>query len=517
MVATEPSAEVVTSSGGITISEKGIIFWVGTPFSMVLNWKTTGIFMSSLEAKKMSHLVRKIPVSSSTRKDCASGSYHPIISSFLDEATFWAPTTCVPRSRLTFLSWNSCLRSTLAFLIERIFSWIVSRVPADVNASSAIVLQRSWLLSGSLIRVKLLVPVSNSGKVVEFGSGMKKLPVKLAARSDTNLTSLIVACAPLDPPVRTIPGATNPKNSPWASADNENVSTFKISDVDEYEPESGVLLYGFSAKVAVGTSYGPSLWFDWAVLNVILASVFPVFWSNPVLFILPVTVSPTVNDPEIILISRSFGTQNLVTSSPSKNAYILVKGFILLETNSIFLDLMNGIMSLLTILSPTDSLSNCSVTIVLVPFLDMTPVSTVVWSVSSITLVSVASIRRAGLPKPPLKLLIQPPIPKVEVDDVSLLRVVFVTIVPVQLVSHAFQTIGAIPVCLSTFSVLANNSRVEAKSPSTSMTFAFNLAVSTQVSDAGVSSIEPFQKLIKNGVTLSVLVANDCFNHSTSA
>ena len=92
------------------------------------------------------------------------------------------------------------------------------------------------------MRVKFLEPVSNSGNVVEFGSGMKKLPVKLAARSEISLTSVMVACAPLDPPVRTIPGATKPKNSPCASAESENVSTFKISEVEEYAPDNGVLL-----------------------------------------------------------------------------------------------------------------------------------------------------------------------------------------------------------------------------------------------------------------------------------
>ena len=34
--------------------------------------------------------------------------------------------------------------------------------------------------------------------------------------------------------------------------------------------------------------------------------------------VLPTTVSPTWNDPEIIAISRSFGTQNAETSTPSK-------------------------------------------------------------------------------------------------------------------------------------------------------------------------------------------------------
>ena len=49
------------------------------------------------------------------------------------------------------------------------------------------------------------------------------------------------------------------------------------------------------------------------------------------------------------------------------------------------------------------------------------------------------------------------------------------------------------------------------------MIFASILAVSTQVSDAGVSSKVPCQKLIKNGVTLSDLVAKLCLNHSRSA
>ena len=44
-----------------------------------------------------------------------------------------------------------------------------------------------------------------------------------------------------------------------------------------------------------------------------------------------------------------------------------------------------------------------------------------------------------------------------------------------------------------------------------------SLAVSTQVSDEGVSSSVPCQKLIKNGVTLSDLVAKVCFNQTTSA
>ena len=47
------------------------------------------------------------------------------------------------------------------------------------------------------------------------------------------------------------------------------------------------------------------------------------------------------------------------------------------------------------------------------------------------------------------------------------------------------------------------------------MIFASNLTVSTQVSDAGVNSKTPCQKLIRKGVTLSDLVAKCCFYHST--
>lgn len=102
-------------------------------------------------------------------------------------------------------------------------------------------------------------------------------------------------------------------------------------------------------------------------------------------------------------------------------------------------------ISLLTTLSPTDSLSNCSVTIVLVPLLDSTPSWIVSLRVSWITLVPVLSIHLAGLVlgspfgHPPTLLL-----PR-------LLFSVLVTVeslvsVPVQLVSQEPQIIGPNPV-----------------------------------------------------------------------
>jgi hypothetical protein len=61
--------------------------------------------------------------------------------------------------------------------------------------------------------------------------------------------------------------------------------------------------------------------------------------------------------------------------------------------NSIFLDLANEIKSLLTTLSPRDSLSNCSVTTVLVPLLEATPVSNT-WRVVSLIVVVVVTSKR---------------------------------------------------------------------------------------------------------------------------
>ena len=233
VVATEPSSDNSMSSGETTISEKGRIFWVGNPFSIVLSWNTRGMSISSLVLKYTSHLVTNTPVSSSTKKDCARGSYQPIIVSVEVWLITWDPTTSVPRLSFTFLSWNSCLCSTLAFLTEIIFSWTVSKVPDAVNASSAIVLATLGSLSTSLVKVKTLVPVSNLGWLTEFGFGIKKLPVKFAARSETSLTLVTVASAPLVEPLRIMFSATYPLYAPCASFERENVSTFRIVDVAE--------------------------------------------------------------------------------------------------------------------------------------------------------------------------------------------------------------------------------------------------------------------------------------------
>ena len=151
--------------------------------------------------------------------------------------------------------------------------------------------------------------------------------------------------------------------------------------------------------------------------------------------------------------------------------------------NVIFLDLINGERSLLTTLSPRELVSNLSETSVLVPVLLLS------------TTLDVENLGNA----PPSWRLTDAWIPA-----------------PVQIVSQEFHSIGEKPVCGSKFSVLDSLETVSAKSPSWLIILASNLTASTQVSDEGVSSIVPSQKLIKNGVTLSDLVPNGCFNHSVS-
>ena len=188
-VATDPSPEVWISSGSKTTSEKGRTFVLGRPFSIVLICIITGISMSSFDLKKTSQLVKNTPVVSSIINDWDKGSLPPphllgggggglknkvptLCVLFLVPMTVLS-TTSVPRSLLTFVLWNCSCSSTLAFLTEIIFSWTVSNVPEEEKPSSAIVTALSWLLSMSSVKVNTLLPVSNLGKLILFGSGIK--------------------------------------------------------------------------------------------------------------------------------------------------------------------------------------------------------------------------------------------------------------------------------------------------------------------------------------------------------
>ena len=85
------------------------------------------------------------------------------------------------------------------------------------------------------------------------------------------------------------------------------------------------------------------------------------FATEPPLFIVPTTVSPMVNVPCCISISISFGVQNFVTSTESKNEYSLVNGLNDLPSKLILRDLMKLVISVLITLVPSDSVSIFSV------------------------------------------------------------------------------------------------------------------------------------------------------------
>ena len=76
--------------------------------------------------------------------------------------------------------------------------------------------------------------------------------------------------------------------------------------------------------------------------------------------------------------SKSLGKVNLATSSPSKNGNNCVLGFTFVTINSIFLERIIGIFWRLTTLSPRDSESILSTTLVVNPVLDCSVVVVVV-------------------------------------------------------------------------------------------------------------------------------------------
>ena len=257
-----------------------------------------------------------------------------------------------------------------------------------------------------------------------------------------------------------------------------------------------------SENVEVGALYGPPLCWGSATLKIISALVPGIDWlPRPVPPIVPTTFSPTWKTPDVISISINFGTQYLVTSLPSKNAYIWVSGLILLATNCIFLDLMKRIISLLIVLSPKDSWSNCSTTAVLVPVLFSVPDLTV-----SLT-VCLVSVKTLVPLWPPLWVWTQ---------TLVLVSLLCLVDSPPQLVCHAFHTVPANPFCGSTPSLAEASARIAEKLPSLSIILASRRTVSTQLSVAGVNSTVPSQKLIINGVTLSLLVPKACFKYSIS-
>ena len=70
--------------------------------------------------------------------------------------------------------------------------------------------------------------------------------------SEINLIFVIVAWAPLVLPTKTVLDSTQPLNAPWGAFANEKVSTFKMSEVDEYDADNVLFVYGFCEKTLDG-------------------------------------------------------------------------------------------------------------------------------------------------------------------------------------------------------------------------------------------------------------------------
>ena len=210
------------------------------------------------------------------------------------------------------------------------------------------------------------------------------------------------------------------------------------------------------------------------------------------------------------MISNNFGTQYLVTLTPSKNANNLDCGKNPFPSKATFLDLIVGIISVLIVLSPRDVWSNCSVINCLEPSLDSIPVLNVSVNVSWKVVVVVVSISFHSFPEFFLVVLL------------PVTSFLFVTVlsffVPVQEVCQPPQTIGVNPVCGSKPPYLLSAVVItSAKLPSVSKTLASSLTVLTQVSVSGVNFTNPCQKLRRNGVTLSDLVPQGWLRYSASS
>ena len=114
-----------------------------------------------------------IPPLSVTWKDCANGSYQTsrevVVSLLLMASVF---ITVEPVNSLTCLSSFVGNVWIIAFLVEMIFSWTVSNVPAAVYWSSPNVSVFSWSFDVLSITVNVFVPVSKLGWLPLFGFGI---------------------------------------------------------------------------------------------------------------------------------------------------------------------------------------------------------------------------------------------------------------------------------------------------------------------------------------------------------
>ena len=102
--------------------------------------------MSSIDLKNISHFVRNIPPSSSTKNDCARGSFHARVRTILSSEVVGPICVLLTISVFNVLSIgllsNTGFCSTLAFLTEIIVSCVFSIIPDAIYDSSAEVVER---------------------------------------------------------------------------------------------------------------------------------------------------------------------------------------------------------------------------------------------------------------------------------------------------------------------------------------------------------------------------------------
>ena len=211
--------------------------------------------------------------------------------------------------------------------------------------------------------------------------------------------------------------------------------------------------------------------------------------------------------------SKSLGKQNLATDSPSKNGNNWVLGFAFVTINSIFLERIVGIFWRLTTLSPRDSESILSTTLVASPVLDwLVVVVVVVFSTCTLTSLSVPVTiclwTVVLFPGTLLCLIILGGL--LTHRDSTSVVISPCTSTPIQSVCHEFHWVEINPVLGSA----PFSSIMSSKLPSILTICASILLVSTQTSDDGFNSMSPFQKTTAKGWTFSVL---DAYVFATAA
>ena len=171
------------------------------------------------------------------------------------------------------------------------------------------------------------------------------------------------------------------------------------------------------------------------------------------------------------------GVTKLFTFVPSKKMYTLVLGLNPVPVNVIVLGLTNGIKDLLIIFEPNDSSVTFSTTEVLNPVL--------CWSVLVVDIV-------------PVTPALNPPLPP---EGTPPPRVTLVVVVPLQVVSQAFQTVPIAFLFALTTAL---------KLPSTFTITTGATSVSNHSSPEGDYSITPVKLATRNGCTFSTFVAYGC-------